>query len=124
MNSMTSILMATSGSGIQGVSPDIVIEDSVDLARFGVAGRIVHTPGHSPGSLSLLLESGEALIGDIVRDGGAGQIGPGMYYTDKELLVSSLRTVAEAGPETVYLSHGDRLGPGELTAAIVSLQTG
>jgi hydroxyacylglutathione hydrolase len=37
----------------------------MDLLEFGVDGRIVHTPGHTSGSISLLLDSGEAFVGDL-----------------------------------------------------------
>src|SRR5438128_1321068 len=34
--------------------PDIVIDEEIDLKDFGVAARIVFTPGHTPGSISVL----------------------------------------------------------------------
>jgi len=35
------------------------------LHEFGIPGSIIHTPGHSPGSVSVLLETGEAFVGDL-----------------------------------------------------------
>lgn len=35
------------------------------LYDFGLAGRILHTPGHSPGSTTVLLDSGDAFVGDL-----------------------------------------------------------
>jgi glyoxylase-like metal-dependent hydrolase (beta-lactamase superfamily II) len=64
------------------------------LFAGGPTGRIVHTPGHSGGSLSILLDSGEALVGDIIRDEGSGSIGPGMSYEDRGLLLASLELIA------------------------------
>jgi hydroxyacylglutathione hydrolase len=48
-----------------GVEPDILTDEGMDLLAFGVNGRIVHTPGHTAGSISLVLDSGEAFVGDI-----------------------------------------------------------
>lgn len=35
------------------------------LADLGIAGEIIHTPGHSEDSVSLVLDSGEAIVGDL-----------------------------------------------------------
>lgn len=47
------------------VEPEILVEEDIDLLEFGVNGKIVHTPGHISGSISLLLDSGEAFVGDL-----------------------------------------------------------
>lgn len=42
------------------------IEDSRDfLARLGISGQIMHTPGHSDDSISLCLDSGALFVGDL-----------------------------------------------------------
>ncbi len=41
------------------------------LATLGIAGVIVHTPGHSPDSVSLVLYSGIALTGDLPPRNGS-----------------------------------------------------
>ena len=120
LNTMTAILMAT--YEIEPVTLDILIENGLDLADFGVQGRIVHTRGHSPSSLSILLDSGEVVIADMVREEPGGQIGPGMFYADKDRLIESLKLVAEESPETIYLSHGDRIDPESFMAAIAGLE--
>lgn len=43
-------------------------DDSFRLDDFGIHGCIVHTPGHSPGSISLVLDSGEAFVGDLAMN--------------------------------------------------------
>lgn len=122
MNGMTAVLMLVSGAEVEPVEPDILVEDTLDLAAFGLAGRVVHTPGHSGGSLSILLDDGEALLGDMIRDEGSGTIGPGMFYDDKDELLASLETIAEAAPRVIYLSHGDRIGLEELTSTIARMR--
>ena len=37
------------------------------LAKLGITGEIVHTPGHSDDSVSLLLDSGEVFTGDLTH---------------------------------------------------------
>lgn len=35
------------------------------LQEFGLEGWLLHTPGHSPGSMSIVLDSGAAFVGDL-----------------------------------------------------------
>ena len=35
------------------------------LQEMGIAGTIIHTPGHSDDSISLMLDSGELFVGDL-----------------------------------------------------------
>lgn len=100
-----------------GTRPDIVIDDEFDLAEYGVAGRIIHTPGHSASSISIMLDNGEALVGDLVRE-EPGEIGLGMFYEDKEVLLESLERVAAHEPRVIYLSHGTRIDSNALKGVI------
>jgi glyoxylase-like metal-dependent hydrolase (beta-lactamase superfamily II) len=63
-------IVARLGSGLRPhlsfpkTKPDILIDADFDLSAFGFAVRILHTPGHTEGSISVLLESGECFVGD------------------------------------------------------------
>jgi hydroxyacylglutathione hydrolase len=89
-----------------GAKPDIVIDDEFDLGDYGIAGKIIHTPGHSASSISIILDNGEALIGDMVRNDNPEKVGLGAFYEDKPLLLDSLERVAAYEPRIIYLSHG------------------
>ncbi|OYV72543.1 MAG: hypothetical protein B7Z74_05385, partial [Deltaproteobacteria bacterium 21-66-5] len=43
--------------------------EGLDLAAFGVAGWVIPTPGHTAGSVSVLLPGGEAFVGDLAMNG-------------------------------------------------------
>jgi glyoxylase-like metal-dependent hydrolase (beta-lactamase superfamily II) len=90
-----------------GLEPDIVVDGEFDLSEYGIAGKVIHTPGHSASSISIILDNGEALIGDLVREEDAGEIGLGAFYEDKQVLLESLEKVAALEPRTIYLSHGN-----------------
>jgi glyoxylase-like metal-dependent hydrolase (beta-lactamase superfamily II) len=47
------------------IDPDIIIDGEYDLNEWGVQGKIIHTPGHSRGCISVVLDSGEAIVGDL-----------------------------------------------------------
>lgn len=46
----------------------IVFTDRFDLKSYGFDAYVVHTPGHSEGSSSIVLNNEVALIGDLVGD--------------------------------------------------------
>lgn len=86
------------GTKFEGVKPDIVVTGDVDLSEYGIAGKIIHTPGHSPSSLSIILDNGEALVGDIVREEEPSVTGLGMFYEDELALLGSLEKIAAYEP--------------------------
>ncbi len=52
-----------------GVRADLALDAPLDLRPYGVAGRVEPLPGHTPGSVVVLLDSGDAVVGDLVRGG-------------------------------------------------------
>ena len=88
------------------------------LAPWGVDVRLLHTPGHSPGSLTLLTPDGAALVGDLGSNGlpfGLGPIYPG-FVEDPAALLASWRLLLDRGARVVYPGHG-RPFPAERLAA-------
>jgi hydroxyacylglutathione hydrolase len=57
-----------------GLSKDFLVavpfgDEGLDLAEFGITGRIIHMPGHTPGSAIMILEDGRAFVGDCSMSG-------------------------------------------------------
>ncbi len=52
-------------------TPEILLKDEqvYDLSQWGVQGKVIHTPGHTPGSISIILDHGEAIIMDMMASG-------------------------------------------------------
>ncbi len=51
----------------EAFEPDLLFRDGFSLEPHGVKGRVLATPGHTMGSASVVLDSGEAVIGDVLR---------------------------------------------------------
>lgn len=51
----------------EAFEPDLVFKEGIELEPYGLRGRVLPTPGHTPGSISIVLANGEALIGDVLR---------------------------------------------------------
>jgi len=90
-----------------GVEPDILIGGTADLAAFGVRGRVIPTPGHTPGSVSVLVAGGTAVVGDLLSallPGGKPRLP--LVTADPAEARKSLRGLLAFGPELVYAAHG------------------
>jgi endoribonuclease LACTB2 len=69
------------------------------LGEIGLSGQLVHTPGHSDDSVSLLLDSGELFTGDLTLEALATE--------DQAAVVrESWNTLRALGAKTVYPGHG------------------
>ena len=69
------------------------------LEGIGIPGEIVHTPGHSDDSVSLLLDDGSVFTGDLTRPQAIGVEDPAVVNASWQLL-------RERGATRVYPGHG------------------
>ncbi len=86
------------------VFPDIVIDKSLDLGPYGIQGRIVPTPGHTAGSVSILLED-FALVGDTLFHVPPWRIYP-PFADDEPALAASWQKLLETDCRIFYPAHG------------------
>jgi glyoxylase-like metal-dependent hydrolase (beta-lactamase superfamily II) len=87
--------------------PHWYIAGELDLHPYGIPGRVIPTPGHTPGSLSILLETGEAIVGDLIGGLPIPQLpGRPLFIHDEAAWRESLRRVLAARPRLIYPSHG------------------
>jgi len=89
-------------------SPDRALAEGDLLVADGVELRVLHTPGHTPGSVSFHHTAGQALFdGDTLFPGGPGSTGDELG--DFEVIIASIRErILTMPPETtVHPGHGD-----------------
>lgn len=87
------------------------LDDGADLRVGSVRVRVLHTPGHTPGSISL--QVGRALIsGDTLFGGGPGKT---FAKGDLETLLASIQArLLPLPPDTVVMpGHGDNTTIGQ-----------
>ena len=95
-----------------GAKADITFEKMIDLQDFGIEGKLVHTPGHTAGSCSVVMSNGEAVVGDLFIGGWlGGWIDPNwptyhFFTEDKELVNRSIRKLLDMGVEKFHTGHG------------------
>jgi len=88
---------------------DIILSDEdYPLKEFGIQGKILFTPGHSRGSISVVLDTGEAFVGDSAMSGFPLTIGPNLpvFAEDLSLLKESWTKLIDNGAKTIYPGHG------------------
>jgi glyoxylase-like metal-dependent hydrolase (beta-lactamase superfamily II) len=87
---------------------DITLHDNVTISfaesrsvleRIGIPGEILHTPGHSEDSISLLLDDGSVFTGDLTQPAFIG-------VEDSAVVLASWRLLRERGATRVYPGHG------------------
>lgn len=99
------------------LEPDILIEGEMSLEEFGVEGRIIPTPGHTPGSISILLSGGDLLVGDLIIGGmviGTKRPQYPRVADDLGLVKESIKAVLRLSPRQIYSGHGGPLSPEEV----------
>lgn len=91
------------------VKVDVVIGDEgLSLQEFGIPGKVVYTPGHSMGHVSVILESGEAFVGDMAMNDWYLRLTPGLpiLADDIRMVVESWKKILPLGIKRVYPAHG------------------
>ncbi len=103
--------------------PDILLtpEMNFDLKPYGFAGEIIPTPGHTAGSISVVLDNHTAVVGDLISSGillgGIARTGKAKRppFEDNPLRVSQeLTSIAGKGVNTFYMGHGGPLPKDEV----------
>lgn len=95
---------------IPGTHIDVVIgNEGLSLEQYGISGKVIHTPGHSPGSVSILLETGEAFVGDMAMNKFPLRLGPGLpiFAEDFPQLKKSWKLLLDQRARIIYPAHGE-----------------
>lgn len=74
-------------------------ESRASLEGIGIAGQIVHTPGHSDDSISLLFDDGSVFTGDLTHPALVDE-------KDASTVSASWQLLWELGARNVYPGHG------------------
>ena len=95
---------------IPSTDVDIILGDeNFSLVEFGIPGKVIHTPGHSSGSVSVLLETGDAFVGDLAMNGFPLRLGPGLpiFAEDLQKVKESWNLLLDKGANMIYPAHGN-----------------
>jgi glyoxylase-like metal-dependent hydrolase (beta-lactamase superfamily II) len=109
----------------EAFEPDILFRVELSLEAYGVRGKVVSTPGHTAGSASVVLASGEAIIGDVLRGSivWPNKAGPHFFCNDPE---RNLRSIVRLAREGLIRCHPGNFGsfPGSELGRFLSTDGG
>ncbi|KQT93803.1 MBL fold metallo-hydrolase [Marmoricola sp. Leaf446] len=86
---------------------DVDLEDGQSVKVAGASIKVLHTPGHAPGAVSLYVHDlGCVFTGDTLFEGGPGATG--RSFSDEDLIKDSIRTKLFDLPDetVVHTGHG------------------
>jgi glyoxylase-like metal-dependent hydrolase (beta-lactamase superfamily II) len=66
---LAGLLMSVLGlSDYERFTLDVILEDGQDLSDYGLDASVIHTPGHSEGSISIKTAEGNLFCGDLFNN--------------------------------------------------------
>ena len=87
------------------VKPDLALKDSDRLLDLAV----IHTPGHTDGSICLYMEKEAIFVGDALRTDSAGKPGlsPGSFTVNMDQAKDSIRKISTLQYALLLPGHGE-----------------
>jgi hydroxyacylglutathione hydrolase len=89
---------------LETFAPDILLEEGQSLREFGLDARIVHTPGHTLGSITLFTKEGAAFIGDAILN--LVRVSFPLFWEDAAAARASACKIRSLEPRVCYTAHG------------------
>ena len=91
----------------QPANANLLLQDGDDLTDFGLDAVVLHTPGHTAGSSSLIVESRFAFVGDLLSNTGRPRV-QRFYAVDWTEIPKSVSRLQDLRPAWVYAGRGSR----------------
>ncbi len=100
---------------------DIILTESVfPLHHLGIEGIVLHTPGHTLGSISLIFEGKFAFVGDTIMNLPFTSPLP-LFAEDLKLLFKSWERILSYNPQTIYPAHGNSITASKLYSKLKNI---
>ncbi|MFW5860782.1 MAG: MBL fold metallo-hydrolase [Spirochaetota bacterium] len=87
------------------VKAEVTVNEKYDLAGYGINGYILPTPGHTTGSISLIVDNEIAIVGDAMFGIFPGKIFP-PFANDVPAMIQSWKTLLDTGCSLFLPAHG------------------
>jgi glyoxylase-like metal-dependent hydrolase (beta-lactamase superfamily II) len=90
---------------------DVILTDGQRMDAHGLDAVVMHTPGHTSGSSSLIVANQVAFVGDLLATRG-GLHAQNLYANDWSELANSVARLKEYELSRIYAGHGRRPASG------------
>lgn len=85
--------------------PDVLLSEGDSLSEYGLDARVLHFPGHSPGSIGILTADGDLFCGDLLTNNGEPL--RNTIVDEPADMDASYDRLAALNIQTVYPGHGE-----------------
>jgi|SRR5271157_2871622 glyoxylase-like metal-dependent hydrolase (beta-lactamase superfamily II) len=85
-------------------TPDILLSDGQSLQEYGINAKVIHLPGHTPGSIGILTDTGDLFSGDTFVN--RKKPDSANIIENEAALRNSLDRVKKMNVKMVYPGHG------------------
>ena len=105
-------LSAFLGAELESPKPDRILHEGDTISLEDLEFKVLHTPGHTPGHISLLSD-GHAFVGDVIFQGSVGRTD--LPKSSGQQLIHTIRTkIYDLPDETnLYPGHGPNTTVGQ-----------
>ena len=90
---------------------DVLLAEGQPVSAYGLDAVVMHTPGHTPGSSSLILATEVAFVGDLLSTVGRLHA-QNLYASDWSQLAASVSRLKRQSLSRIYAGHGRRPASG------------
>jgi len=109
---LSKLIRMEKGINVIPVTPDISINQDYPLNDYGIDGKVIPTPGHTAGSLTVIIEGRHAIVGDIAMK--IPLLSRSSYEPivadDIDQVYRSWQKIIDLGVQTIYPAHGSIVG--------------
>ena len=89
---------------LETFTPDVWLDDGMSLRDFGFAARVVRTPGHTMGSVSIAFDDGAVFVGDAILN--LLHVSFPLWWEDSACARDSACRIRALEPRVCYSGHG------------------
>ncbi len=89
---------------LETFKPDICLVDGQSLLEFGLKAQVVHTPGHTSGSVTFHFEDGTSFVGDAILN--LIRVSFPLVWEDRQAAYASACKIRSLNPKQIFTGHG------------------
>lgn len=114
------LIKLTLNHDFEAFTPSVVVDGCLDLRPYGVPGVVRSASGHTDGSVVVILDGGDAIVGDIIAGGYlGGMLGPRFpteHYIQRDLgrVAAIIDWLLDSGVQRLHVGHGGPLAAAKI----------
>jgi glyoxylase-like metal-dependent hydrolase (beta-lactamase superfamily II) len=105
INLIGSLMRILGFSDYERFTPDVILGDGQSLREYGLDATVIHTPGHSMGSISIHLADGDLFCGDVYSNTEEPE--RSTLIDDQGALDASVERLKALVVSNVFPGHGE-----------------